>query len=339
MSTPPRESPTQALYRAALGPVQSEHHLRVFERFDDRGVSGPSWNTLAAVCTFNWLVYRRLWRIAVVYLLLVGAAVGALWWGRHHLPDGVTLGLAGAFVLVATVIPGLFANAWLHGQLRLALVDVVRQSPSMADAADVLRQRAPSLQRLLVLCLLNLLLAALVGWQLWRGGAAPSPVVVESTAKPIEVAVPAVSESALSHRPVSPVATPAPSPEPKPVAAAVAPDARPPALSAVSEPEPRPEPEPEPAAQSVSEPIAVVAARGYGINVGLFADPANAQRALVRIRQAGVQARSDTLALERGTRTRVRAGPFESRAQAEQAARRIRALGLDAQVFKSGASE
>ena len=91
--------------------------------------------------------------------------------------------------------------------------------------------------------------------------------------------------------------------------------------------------------QSVSEPIAVTVVRGYGINVGLFADPANAQRALVRIRQAGVQARSDTLALERGTRTRVRAGPFESRAQAEQAARRIRALGLDAQVFKSGASE
>lgn len=309
----PRESPTQALYRAALGPVQSEHHLQAFERFDDRGVSGLSWNTLAALCTFNWLVYRRLWRIAAVYLLLVGAAAGALWWGRHHLPDGVTLGLAGAVVLVATVIPGLFANAWLHGQLRLALVDVVRQSPSMADAAEVLRQRAPSLQRLLVLCLLNLLLAALVGWQWQRGGAARGPVlVVEPVAQPVAAVVP----------------EPAPSPAPTLAPLAVVPDVP-----------SQPVPEPEPVAQSVSEPIAVAAAHGYGINVGLFADPANAQRALVRIRQAGVQARSDTLQLERGPRVRVRAGPFGSRAQAEQAAARIQALGLDAQVFKQGASE
>ena len=320
------------LYRAALGPVQSEHHLQAFERFDDRGVSGPSWNTLAAVCTFNWLVYRRLWRIAVVYLLLVGAAVGALWWGRHHLPDGVTLGLAGAVVLVATVIPGLFANAWLHGQLRLALVDVVRQSPSMADAADVLRQRAPSLQRLLVLCLLNLLLAALLGWQVWGSAAAQDPVaksVVEPLASPSVV----VAEPA-------PLPSPAPSPatadSPTPASTAVdtVADVAPPAP-----PIPSTVPDPEPVAQSVSEPIAVPAARGYGINVGLFADPANARRALVRIRQAGVPARSDTLQLERGQRTRVRAGPFANRAQAEQAAARIKALGLDAQVFKQGANE
>lgn len=331
MSTPPRESPTQALYRAALGPVQSEHHLRVFERFDDRGVSGPSWNTLAALCTFNWLVYRRLWRIAALYLLLVGAAVGALWWGRHHVPDGVTLGLAGAVVLVATVIPGLFANAWLHGQLRLALVDVVRQSPSMADAADVLRQRAPSLQRLLVLCLLNLLLAALVGWQVGGNVAVQAPVakqVAEPLPTPVVVAAPAPPPAPAA---LVPEVAPPPPPPPLPATVEAAPEVAPPTQTGA--------PEPEPVAQSVSEPIAVAAARGYGINVGLFADPANAQRALVRIRQAGVQARSDTLQLERGQRTRVRAGPFASRAQAEQAAARIKALGLDAQVFKQGGSE
>ena len=66
MSTPPRESPTQALYRAALGPVQSEHHLRVFERFDSLGAAVPSWNWAAALVTLNWLIYRRLWRIATL---------------------------------------------------------------------------------------------------------------------------------------------------------------------------------------------------------------------------------------------------------------------------------
>ncbi|MFC7407677.1 SPOR domain-containing protein [Hydrogenophaga atypica] len=336
MSTPPRESPTHMLYRAALGPVQSEHHLRAFERFDARGVSGPSWNTLAALLTFNWLVYRRLWRIAAVYLLLVGAAAGALWWGRGHLPDGVTLGLAGAVVLVATALPGLFANAWLHGQLRLALVDVVRQSPSMADAADVLRQRAPSLQRLLVMCLLNLLMVALVGWQVWGSAAAQDPVA-KSVVEPLATQSVVVAEPAPLPSPTqSPAPSPATaeSPTPAPTAVDTVADVAPPAP-----PTPSTVHDPEPVAQSVSEPIAVAAARGYGINVGLFADPANARRALVRIRQAGVPARSDTLQLERGQRTRVRAGPFANRAQAEQAAARIKALGLDAQVFKQGANE
>ena len=93
------------------------------------------------------------------------------------------------------------------------------------------------------------------------------------------------------------------------------------------------------AAEILAEPIAVAAPRGYGINVGLFADPANARRALVRIRQAGVPARSDTLQLERGPRTRVRAGPFASRAEADQAAARIKALGLEAQVFRQDGRE
>ena len=63
------------------------------------------------------------------------------------------------------------------------------------------------------------------------------------------------------------------------------------------------------------------------------------QRPLARIRQAGLPARSDTLQLERGPRTRVRAGPFASRAEADQAAARIRSLGLEAQVFRQDGRE
>jgi len=307
----PHESPTQALYRAALGPVQGEHHLRIFERFDARGTAGPSWNWAAALFTLNWLIYRRLWRIALLYGLLVLAVGGALWglaWG--HLPEGVTLGLAGTVAALACVIPGVYANAWLHGQLRLALVDAARQAPSMAEAADALRRRAPSLQRLGAMCLLNLLLlAAGLGWS-WRGEAqAEGPAAPVAAVAPVAITTPA-----------------APAPTPPPTSA----------------PTPAPPPPPEPPdlpAQSVSEPIAVAAPRGYGINVGLFADAANAQRTLARIRQAGLPARSDTVVLERGPRNRVRAGPFASRAEADQAAARIKALGLEAQVFRQDGRE
>jgi len=369
----PHESPTQALYRAALGPVQSEHHLRVFERFDSLGAAVPSWNWAAALVTLNWLIYRRLWRIAALYAVLVGAVAAAVWglaWGR--LPDGVTLGLAGALALAATAVPGLYGNAWLHGQLRMALVEAARQAPSMADAAEVLRQRAPSLPRLLVLCLMNfLLLAAVVGWA-WRSDrAAPpaTPLAAAATAAPTAtIEAPTAAQTAPQTAPQTPplgtvteavtspllpqataATTPADAARPQVAAPTIDPSplpaATPPASAAPvpapppPAPQPSASPEPAPVARSLSEPIAVAAARGYGINVGLFADPANARRALVRIRQAGVPARSDTLQLERGQRTRVRAGPFANRAQAEQAAARIKALGLDAQVFKQGANE
>lgn len=376
----PHESPTQALYRAALGPVQSEHHLRVFERFDSLGAAVPSWNWAAALVTLNWLIYRRLWRIAALYAVLVGAVAAALWglaWGR--LPDGVTLGLAGALALAAIAVPGLYGNAWLHGQLRMALVEAARQAPSMADAAEVLRQRAPSLPRLLVLCLVNLLLlAAVVVWS-WRSDraapaatplaaattaapttsaeaasaaqTAPSGTVIETVTSPLLPQATAATKPAEAARPqvaAPTIETPPQSAATPPVSAAPMPAPPPPA----PQPSASPEPAPEPVARSLSEPIAVAVpgasgravpdtfARGaYGVNVGLFAQRDNAQRALARIRQAGLPARSDTLQMERGPRVRVRAGPFANRAQADQAAARIKALGLDAQVFRQGASE
>lgn len=343
MTPTPRESSTQALYRAALGPVQSEHHLRAFDRFDALGEARPSWNWAAALFTLNWLMYRRLWRMAGLYLVLVLAAGGVLWglaWGR--LPDGVTLGLAAAACVVATVLPGLYANAWLHGQLRHALVKAASEAPSLTDACELLQRRAPSLARLGVLALLNLLLAAVVIGAVWRG-TRPATSLAATVTEPTRArAAPLPPSSALAD-PVSsavPASPPAPEPAPVPAPPVVPPLPPPPPSPPPSAARPEPPAEaPEPVAQSVSEPIALAAPRGYGINVGLFASPANAQRTLARIRQAGLPARSDTLQLERGQRTRVRAGPFASRAEADQVADRIRALGLEAQVFRQDGRE
>ncbi|MEP6972345.1 MAG: SPOR domain-containing protein, partial [Betaproteobacteria bacterium] len=72
----------------------------------------------------------------------------------------------------------------------------------------------------------------------------------------------------------------------------------------------------------------------YLINVGLFAQSDNAQRAFTRLTQAGLPATTQQLQRSAGTLTRVRVGPFASRAQADAAALQIRALQLDAVVIR-----
>ena len=72
----------------------------------------------------------------------------------------------------------------------------------------------------------------------------------------------------------------------------------------------------------------------YVINVGLFANEANARKAHAKLTEAGLTAFTQELDTTKGKRTRVRVGPFATAAQADAAAVKIRALQLDAQVLK-----
>jgi len=70
------------------------------------------------------------------------------------------------------------------------------------------------------------------------------------------------------------------------------------------------------------------------INVGLFAEQANAQRAFTRLREAGLPATMQELTRNGRTLTRVRVGPFAARDVADTAAQKIRGLQLDAVVIR-----
>jgi cell division septation protein DedD len=84
-----------------------------------------------------------------------------------------------------------------------------------------------------------------------------------------------------------------------------------------------------------SAPLPTVGtAAGYYINVGLFADEANARKAQARLLNEGLPAFRQELNNAKGRRIRVRVGPYESRAKAEAAATSIRAMALEAVVFK-----
>ena len=75
-------------------------------------------------------------------------------------------------------------------------------------------------------------------------------------------------------------------------------------------------------------------APGYYINVGLFAEEANARKTQARLLNEGLPAFRQELNNSKGRRIRVRVGPYATRAQADTAAEAIRAMALDAVVFK-----
>lgn len=90
-----------------------------------------------------------------------------------------------------------------------------------------------------------------------------------------------------------------------------------------------------PATSAPETGVATVgAASGYYINVGLFADAANARKAQARLLNEGLPAFRQELNNVNGRRIRVRVGPYDSRAKADAAAAAIRAMALDAVVFK-----
>lgn len=353
----PPESATTALYRAALGPVHTARYLAVFERFDEAGRASPVWNGAAGLLTLNWMVFRQLWRAALVYLVCAGGlAALAVVLGRHFLqwPPGVEWGVLGTLLLLGIVIPGAYGNAILHADIRRRMTRAVSAARTVREACATLEKQASSKRRLWGLVLINVLLglgAAAAALGLKPGmpaaftevTATPALVVPAEPVLPATEPMPAAQPVAVSLPPAEAVPVPEPAPvivsppvlpEPTVVSASPAPAAQP-----LAEPPPvvapilAPARPPVPAKVPAPKESGVDVPQAHGINVGLFADPANAEKAHARLVEAGMPAILQTVDSPKGARTRVRVGPFAGRAQADEAAARIRAMGLDAMVF------
>lgn len=428
----PSDNAMTALSRLALGPVNTDYYLAVFERFDSTGRTTTTWNWAACLATLNWMVFRQLWGAALVYVAAAeGLALIVFGIGRSflHWPPGVELGVLGAFALLAFVVPGLYGNALLHADIRKRIARALAASRTVPEACALLEKQASSRKRLQMVVLANVVLtvAALLAYLVWSpsdtkplalepavtvaqataaataasnptraiGQAAPAsdpapepptPVAEsrsESTPTPTPTSTPAPaaaavkaaapSQASASVAPVSaptpppPVAAPAPA-EPSPAArpASTAPAkatapgkaatpaasgrASAPTASAANAPAPRREaashasasastqpkaPASATAAAGADAPLATVgAAAGFYINVGLFAEEANARKTQARLLNEGLPAFRQALDSAKGRRIRVRVGPYDTRAQADAAAESIRAMALEAVVFK-----
>lgn len=56
-------------YKAILGPVNQDYYLEMFEGFDRDEAVSLTWHRHAFFASFFWLLYRKMWRDALIYFL------------------------------------------------------------------------------------------------------------------------------------------------------------------------------------------------------------------------------------------------------------------------------
>lgn len=372
-SNNPQPDSATALYQALLSPIGQQYYLRRFARFDDIGRSFPTWNWAASLLTLNWLLFRGLWGWALAYACAaLGVALAVFGIGKlvFDFTDATLHALLGVFLAAAFMLPGLYANALYHKRCKRQMADAILSTTDNQQALQVLARQAPKPRRLWLLALVNLgLLAPLIAMLVmffnlrhgdraalpWLSDDAPSasaPAGVASAVSP-----PAATASAGARAMGGSIAEP---PD-KPLAAPVPPKAEPPASAAPALAGPLAPSVPQPAAPAIPAapsstaaparapaPLAVVAAVAaasaqaatskYFVDAGIYAQTANAQRAVGKLKASKLPVVADVLHMARGPRTRVRVGPFATQAQAQQAASTIHALGLPALVESEPAS-
>lgn len=327
------ENATAALYRAAIGPINSDYYVPVFARFEAVGRAGPSWNWAASLYTLNWMIFRHLWAAAGVYVSLVlGLFLLVFGMGRLllHGSEAVDLVLMVVCCGLSYVLPGVFGNAIFHAKSRQKMAAALSATPTLADACKRLNQQASSRQRFLRLASANLALAAMaalayVAWPTatMRSVSPAAIPVIGNLAPPVPAPVVAIQSINIEAVPTAmPTPTPAASPVPGEPALVPAEGKLTVPLAKIVT-----------AAASVTpqDPTTLpVTGQRYFINVGLFAKDRNARNAYAKLRAAGLPAFKQTL---KG-RTRVRVGPFATQVGADAAAEQIHALQLDAVVFQ-----
>jgi cell division septation protein DedD len=153
-------SATIDLYRAALGPQHTDYYLKAFTRFDAAGQSGPSWNWAAALLSLNWMLFRKLWTVALAYVGAVSAAtlllfgIGRLVFQLSPEAQWMLLLLA---TLLAIAVPGVYGNAWLYAACNQRMESALAASASLDEACALLTRHASGVKRMVSLAGLNAL--------------------------------------------------------------------------------------------------------------------------------------------------------------------------------------
>jgi hypothetical protein len=108
------------MYRVAVGKKKADHYSRLFLKFDQASGSPISWNWAAFFFTFYWLLYRRMFVSAIVYIVGVPVACAMLALAiSSFLSNGsfLIIYLVAITAVQYAVVPA-FANAWYHRHVR-----------------------------------------------------------------------------------------------------------------------------------------------------------------------------------------------------------------------------
>ena len=220
------EHSTTALYRAAIGEVNSAYYLPLFERFEAADRAGLSWNGPAALYTLNWLAFRQLWHAALLYAgLVVALALGIFGIGRlvFGLPDTTQWALLGGLVLLSVLVPGLGGNALLHRATRQRMEAALQATQTVAEACTLLSRKAPTRKGLIIQMVCNALAIGLLayGWVQFEGWSMAPTAALQAGADARNVAVGRTTE-ATPAAPAAPAASSPQAPASAPIALAAA---------------------------------------------------------------------------------------------------------------------
>ena len=307
----------QDLYKAAVGGKSQDYYLRQFARFDQAGKTSATWHWPASLSTLNWLAWRGMWNAALMFAAIC-LGLGLLVFGIGRLVFDfssttelilLTVGLAVVFVL-----PGLFANAAYYRFSKKRIEAALVACATIDEACASLASSASSNRRWFVLAATNTSLVVGIGLFAWLltsstgfDAAAPSPPSPPAMAIVLE--------------------PPSASPTPLPKASD---HATPLTVAWASAPAPA-----APTAASAPAKAAVASVEfRFALQVGAFANEANARKAQAKLQAAGFKAYLEELETSQGKRIRVRVGPFATRDEAEKAAPQIKELDLPALLVK-----
>ncbi len=177
------EQATTALYRAAIGEVNSGYYLPLFERFEAANRAHLSWNGAAALYTLPWLAFRQLWHAALVYAgVLVLMALGIFGIGRlvFQFSDTTQWALLAGLVLLSVLVPGLGGNALLFSATRKRMELALKATTTVAEACALLGRKSPTRKGLIAQMLANGMSVALLAYA-WLQFAGWMPDVIGVT--------------------------------------------------------------------------------------------------------------------------------------------------------------
>ncbi len=332
---PERALKVADLYKAAIGPRQQAYYLKQFARQEAGHGMRLSWHWPAFFSALNWCIFRKMWGwagryAALLAVLAVATVLGADAWGLERRE---TVALGAAMWVGVSVLAGAWANALYHRHCMALIHRVLVNGADREVAADVLAEQASGNQRfsgqVLVNVALLLFLPALATFAPWSGHHAwawLTEAPVEQVApEPLTPAAPAIGVADGERRVWPPgTATPtlkitsAETQASAPVSEALA-SAQ---AGWVLPGEPVP----------VARPAPPTSAGAFGVQVGIFAQPANVAHVLIRLKAQGLPVYTDAITLAGQPRTRVRVGPYTGHAEAQRVAGRIADVGLPAVV-------
>ena len=132
------------IYRAIIGSKNQDGYLRQFARFDREGRISVSWHWPAFVVTFGWLIYRKMWGFAVIYVFLRYAAPIAIEKavGVAGETGDVILGSALSVLYVALfLMPPMYANALYYFHCKMKISNTIESRDEIQAQVTALSKK------------------------------------------------------------------------------------------------------------------------------------------------------------------------------------------------------